>query len=166
MKELWRNFPEFIVIGECWQENSEAVVELSGVVPRSNALVKNIYQDILSPKDKQLSDFDKFKFNEEFLKDYCNGSILLQSTNLYSKINPLKELDNSFLTIIDTLFFHEVVPVTMHEEINGLDSEVELYLQYFNYNYREMHAVVPRKMSFKKFDNLMLGSEGKSSFDF
>ena len=163
MKELWRNFPELIVVGEWWQENSEAVVELSGVIPKSNALVKNIYQDILSPKDSSHSDFNKFKFNEEFLKDYWNGAILLQSTNLYSKINPLKELDNSYLTIIDTLFFHEVVPVTMHEELSGIDSEVELYLQYFNYNYREMHAAIPRKVSSKKFEDLMLGSEGKIS---
>lgn len=70
MRELWKYYPELIVVGECWQENSEAVVELSGVIPRSNALVKNIVEDILSPTEHATTDFEKFKFNEEFMKDY------------------------------------------------------------------------------------------------
>ena len=147
MKTLWRKFDKLIVIGECWQENSEAVVEMSGVIPRSHALVKNITEDILTDNQGRL-DFGRFKFNDEFLKDLCPGSILLQSSNLYSSKSPIKTFHKSYLTILDTLFLHEVVPITMHQEIEGVDSETEKYIQYFTSNYREMHAVIANERRF------------------
>lgn len=152
MKELWKNFPQLMVIGECWQENSETAVEISGVIPRSHALVRNITEDILSPAKDTDNSFERFKFNDEFMKDYCNGAILLQSTFLYSSNSPIKSFHKSYLAIIDTIFFHEVVPITMHEEIEGIDSETELYIQYFNHNFREMHGAIhhPRKKSFSE----------------
>lgn len=94
--------------------------------------------------------FENFKFNSEFLKDYCNGAILLQSSYLYSAKSPIKTFHKSYLTIIDTLFFHEVVPITMHEEIEGIDSELELYIQYFDCKFREMHAVVHQQYQKQK----------------
>ena len=159
MKTLWSHFPELMVIGECWQENSEAVVELSGVVPRSNALVKNITDDILTFTDSIQADFENFKFNEEFLKDYCNGAILLQSSYLYSSKSPIKTFHKSYMTIIDTLFYHEVVPLTMHEEIDGIDSEIELYIQYFDPDYREMHASFHHRPIKEPFKELLAGDE-------
>jgi hypothetical protein len=145
MKSLWSKFSDLIVIGECWQEDSEAVVELSGVIPRSHALVKNLTEDILTFSEVNKIDFENFKFNNEFMKDHCNGAILIQSSYLYSAKSPIKTFHKSYLTIIDTLFYHEVVPITMHEEIEGVDSELELYIQYFDSKFREMHAVVHQK---------------------
>jgi hypothetical protein len=70
MKALWANFPDLIVIGECWQESSEGVVEISGVIPRSHALVKNLTEDILTLTESNNTNVENFKFNDEFLKDY------------------------------------------------------------------------------------------------
>lgn len=58
------------------------------------------------------------------------------------------------------MFYHEVVPITMHEEIEGVDSELELYIQYFDKNFREMHAsfIKPRK---EVLDELLHSEEDK-----
>ncbi|CAI2359153.1 unnamed protein product [Moneuplotes crassus] len=140
MKTLWKHFPNLMVIGECWKEGSEKIVELSGVVPRSHAMVKNITEDILTRSAGKKANFDHFKYNDEFMKDSCKGSILLQSTFVHSSHSLMKSFHNSYLTILDTLFFHEVVPITMHEEIEGKDSETEMFIQYFRPDFREMHA--------------------------
>ena len=163
MKELWSEFPNLIVVGECWQENSEGVVEISGVIPRSHALVKNITEDILTLTEGGKTNFDNFKFNDEFLKDYCKGAILMQSSFCHSSQSPLKSFHNSYLTIIDTLFFHEVVPITMHQEIDGIDSEIELYIQYFNQDFREMHASFQHSHK-KKSDILSFSTVGDDEY--
>ena len=79
MKTLWSHFNNLIVIGECWQEKSEVMAEMSGIIPRSHTLVKSITEDIQSIA-KGNTDLERFKFNEEFIKDHLKGSILLQSS--------------------------------------------------------------------------------------
>jgi len=103
MKELWKNFPSLIVIGECCQEDSQTVIKNSGVIPRSHT-----------------------------------------TNDLYSARNPIENMDKSYLSKIDNLFFQDLLPVTMHDEIEGIDSEIGFYIQYFDYNFREKHAVIKR----------------------
>jgi len=50
----------------------------------------------------------------------------------------------------------------MHEEIDGVDDDIELYIQYFNYNFKEMHGTTRHRSNSKKFSDLTLTEDDEN----
>ena len=126
-KSIWKNFPGFIFLGECWinknNYKSRRHINLikSGIIPRMNflsAILNEIYNnnsiERKSSKDNNLIE----NCYKEIYKDIPKGSIMLQSSFTKSFLSNINQ--KALISIINLLYFLPDIPITFMEEGNNL----------------------------------------------
>lgn len=130
-KELWKDFPEFYIVGECWGgypfENRQGILARSGVIPRlfklpialASLFGKQLHKDgKITPCHPQTVDAIRFWYenNRKFLPE---GAYLIQSSSSHSWPYPAHLYGRGAWSAVDVLFFMPDIPMTFMGEIFG-----------------------------------------------
>ena len=137
-KSLWNDFPNFIFVGECWQNDKSEKRHInlikSGVIPKMYNLPMNIAQ-IFGKRLYQNGNIELIQYcNANILKDWYKenyeklptGSTIIQSSCAQSWPYPVVLYSQGTLNAIDLLFTLPPIPMSLMEEINGETHRVEI----------------------------------------
>lgn len=130
-KKLWKEKPNFMIIGECWGgsmfQNRQIIMARSGVIPRlyklpvalSTLFGKQLHKDGRiqeCPKSNVIAIKQWYNETRKYLPD---GTILLQSSTSHSLPYPAHLYGRGTWAAIDVLYFMPDVPITFMGEIDG-----------------------------------------------
>ncbi|MDR3736752.1 MAG: alpha-amylase family protein, partial [Acidobacteriaceae bacterium] len=130
-RQLWQEFPEFYLIGECWGgypfENRQGILARSGVIPRlfklpiaiASLFGKRLQKDgAVNPCHPQTVNAIKtwYEQNRKFLPE---GAYLVQSSSSHSWPYPAHLYGRGTWSAVDLLFFMPDIPMTFMDEIKG-----------------------------------------------
>ena len=128
-KKIWNEFPNFIFVGECWQNEKSDKRHISliksGIIPKMYNLPMNIAQ-IFGKRLYQNGNIDTIhNSNINILKDWYKEN--------YEKLPcaqswpyPVVLYSQGYLNTIDLLFTLPPIPMSLMEEINGEKYRVEI----------------------------------------
>ena len=122
-KNIWKNFPEFIFIGECWinekyyfKPKRHINLIKSGVIPRMNFL-PIIMNELLILKNQKITELIENCYKEIY-KGLPEEAIMFQSSYTIPFLSNINQ--KVIFPIIDLLFFLPDIPITFMEEQNDL----------------------------------------------
>ena len=130
-RQLWSQFPQFTIIGECWGghmfENRQIILARSGVIPRLFSLPqtlcslmgKKLHRDgRITPCEKQsvLALRQWYDHNTKFMPE---GSILMQSSSSHNWPYPAYLYGKKAWAAVDVLYFLPDIPITFMDEVKG-----------------------------------------------
>lgn len=137
-KSIWREFPNFVFIGECWSTqkflNRHVVLSKSGVIPRMYTLPRalsavfgrkihrNGYMELCQPSPVSIFK-DWLNQNYELLPE---GSVVIQSSSGQVWPYPALLYGRGNWSAVDLMFALPDVPMTFMEEINGEAYRVQI----------------------------------------
>ena len=137
-KSIWNEFPNFIFIGECWQNDKIEKKHLnlikSGVIPKMYNLPMNISQ-IFGKRLYQNGNIELIQYHSiNILKDWFKenyeklptGANIIQSSCSQAWPYPALLHGPGNLLAIDLLFTLPPIPMTFMDEINGEIHRVEI----------------------------------------
>ena len=145
-KSIWKDFPEFIFLGECWinekylKPKRHVNLIKSGIIPRMNFLPIIIYELLRNQINDDDLIYQKYNNNINFIensykeiyKDLPEGSIMLQSSYSLPFLSNINQ--KSIYAIIDLLFFLPDIPITLMEEPNDFYKIKYIYKNNDNIN--------------------------------
>ena len=141
--EIWRQFPNFLIVGECWGgylfENRHNVLSRSGIIPRVfNYPIQfsSIFGKQLS-KDGQISSCNPksvLSIHDMYLKlrEKCpDNAPIIQSSTSHFWPYPAYLYGPGVWSTVDTMFFMPDIPMTFLEEQEGKIFRPETTLYFF-----------------------------------
>lgn len=130
-KSIWKQKPNFMVIGECWGgfmfEHRQIILARSGIIPRMYKLpvtISSLFGKKLH-KDGRIENCTKEnvvaikKWYTETRRFLPEGTIILQSSTSHSLPYPAHLYGRGTWAAIDILYFMPDVPITFMGEIDG-----------------------------------------------
>ena len=166
-REIWKEHPEFIFIGECWQEEkySQHHVSLvkSGIIPRMYTLPVIICQ-MLGTKISRNGNIEKVKpenvsiIKEWYSTNYANlpkGAVMVQSSSGQVWPYPGLLYGRGNWSAVDLLFTLPEIPMTFMDEIDGEVYRVQITNVYTSKDSANEGGQNPSKKDMSRSKSLM-----------